>query len=143
MATNASIGYGSKYAIYDDDTAEFVELGEVVSIEGGSDDTDLVDVTHMQSPDRRREYIGGLIDGGEITVELNFVANDFTHKLLREQQIAGTPSEHKVTFPRGETLTVEAIVTSVSWNDPIDDKMSLSFTAKKSGAETWANGGGG
>src|SRR5690625_5864085 len=88
----------------------------------------MINVTNMQSPNRRREFIGGLIEGGEITVELNFAPNDSTHQLLVAEQTAGTPSEHKVTFPDGVTLTVEAIVTSVSWNAPVDDKMSLSFT---------------
>src|SRR5690625_2086257 len=120
MATNASIGYGSKYSIKDKGST-FTDLGEVVNIEGGSDDTDRSDVTHRQSPNRRREFIGGLIEGGEITVELNFAPNDSTHQLLVAEQTAGTPSEHKVTFPDGVTLTVEAIVTSVSWNAPVDE----------------------
>src|SRR5690625_5827761 len=103
MATNASIGYGSKYSIKDNGST-FTDLGEVVNIEGGSDDTDLIDVTHMQSPNRRREFIGGLIEGGEITAELTIEPNDSKRQLLIAEQTARTPSKHILTLPADLTL---------------------------------------
>src|SRR5690625_7740169 len=113
MAKNASIGHGSKYSIKHNGST-FTALGEVVNIEGGSDDTDLIDVTHMQSPNRRREFIGGLIECGEITVELNFAPKVSTHQRLVAEQTAETTSEHKGTFADGVTQTFDAIVTVVS-----------------------------
>ena len=140
MATNAGIGYGTTYEIWDPDisTPALVTLGEVKNVDLGSDETDLIDVTHNASPDRRREFIAGLIDGGEASVELNFVPNSTTDALLRARQTAGDTQQHKVTFPDGSSVTFDAIVRSVGRAVPVDDVMSQTFTAKKTGAEVWA-----
>lgn len=140
MATSADIGSTTTYEIHDPDVSpNYVVLGEVVSIDLGGDESDLIDVTHMASPDNRREFIGGLIDGGEISVELNFVPNNATHQLLRARLTAGDTQNHRITFPGGETVTVGCIVRSISATVPVGDKMSLTFTAKQTGTATWTS----
>lgn len=140
MATSANIGHGLTYEIWDPDlgTPALVTLGEVTDVDLGGDESDLIDVTHTASPGNRREYIGGLIDGGEITVELNFVPGNATHTLLRARLTARDTQQHQITFPDGDVLTVNAIVRNISRTAPVADKMSMSFTAKKTGDETWA-----
>lgn len=139
MATQATIGLGTVYEIFDAEGSpnDYIVLGEVTNIDLGSDESDLIDATHSASPNSRREYVGGLIDGGEASVDLNFVPGSATHALLRARQEARTASSHRITFPDGDVVTFDAIVRSISRTVAMDDKMTMSFTAKKTGAEVW------
>lgn len=47
-------------------------LEEVVSVSGIGKTNNLVDVTNFDSPSGTREYIAGLADGDEFTVECNY-----------------------------------------------------------------------
>jgi hypothetical protein len=74
MTTEARIGWGGKLLVSTDDTeANLTEISEVRSVTFPQITTDEHEVTHLQSPDRFKEYIGGLKDGGEFTASLNYV----------------------------------------------------------------------
>jgi hypothetical protein len=146
MTTQAVIGYGAAYAIYDTSVSPdaYTTLGEVTNIDLGSDDVDQIDATHMSSPNRRREYIPGLIDGGEMTVEMNFVPSSATDVLIRGHMEAGTVANHRVRFPTysggtAQQIIVAASIVSYSRGAPLDDKMVGSITVKKSSSETQGN----
>lgn len=137
--TEAKIGYGSKYAIWDAGLTvpAFVEVAEVINITPGEATADRVDATHMQSPGRRREYISGLIDNGEASFEINWVPGSDTDERLRDLFSSGETVEHKITFPGGITLTYDASIIGFSKVIPIDDRMTATITLAVSGAETW------
>lgn len=140
MATNADIGHGAKYEIWNPalNPAAYVALAEVVNIDPGSDEADLIDATHMDSPNNRREYIGGLIDGAEGTVELNYVPGSATDLLIRARHSLQDTQNHRITFPNGVKLVFPGIVRSIGRSVPVADKMSMSVTVKKAGAESWS-----
>jgi predicted secreted protein len=137
--TEAAIGYGSKYAIWDANAgpAAFVEIAEVINITPGEATADRVDATHMQSPGRRREYISGLIDNGEASFEINWVPGSETDELIRGLFASGDVVQHRITFPGGVTLTYDASIIGYSKVIPIDDRMTATITVAVSGAETW------
>lgn len=135
--TDASIGYGTKYEIFDPTAEEFVEVAEVFNVTPGEATADRIDATHYQSPDRRREYISGLIDSGEASIELNWVPGSDTDVLLRDLFTSGAKVEHRVTFPNDVTLTYEASIIGYSKAIPVDDRMTATITVAVSGAETW------
>lgn len=140
--TAAKIGYGSTYEIWDASlvTPAFVEVAEVINITPGEATADRIDATHMQSPNRRREYISGLIDNGEASFEINWVAGSATDLLLRRLFTSGETVEHRITFagpaPR-VTVTFDASLTGFSKVIPIDDRMTATITVAVSGEETW------
>src|SRR5690349_13584189 len=83
MATDARTGWGGEVHISSDDTAgNLVELVEVVSFDTPQDEADEVEATHLKSPNRRKEFIAGMIDGGEATITLNCVPGSATYNLL-------------------------------------------------------------
>lgn len=137
--TEAKIGYGSTYEIWDKSlaTPAFVEVAEVINITPGEATADRVDATHMQSPNRRREYISGLIDNGEASFEINWVPGSNTDELLRELFKTGDIVQHRITFPGGVTLTYDASIIGFSKVIPIDDRMTATITLAVSGDETW------
>jgi predicted secreted protein len=137
--TEAKIGYGSKYAIWDAAAgpAAFVDVAEVINITPGEATADRVDATHMQSPGRRREYISGLIDSGEASFEINWVPGSETDELIRALFTSGATVEHRITFPGNVTLTYDATIIGFSKVIPIDDRMTATITVAVSGEETW------
>lgn len=136
--SDARIGYDSSYHISNGDSPEtFFEVGEVFNITPGEESTDRVDVTHYKSPDRRREFIAGLIDPGEATFEINWVPGNETDEFLRDLRTSGETRTHKIVFPNDVTVSFDAIILSYSKAIPLDDKMTATITVAVSGAETW------
>jgi predicted secreted protein len=139
---DARIGYGTIYEIWDASltTPAFVEIAEVIEITPGEATSDRIEATHMQSPGRRREYITGLIDSGEATLQINWVPGSDTDVLLRDLFTSGDVVQHRITFagdaPR-TTLTYDGSITGFSKALPIDDRMTATITVAVSGAETW------
>ena len=136
--SDARIGYDSSYHISNGDSPEtFEQIGEVFNITPGEESTDRVDVTHYKSPDRRREFIAGLIDPGEAPFEINWVPGNETDEFIRDLRTSGETRTHKIRFPNGVTVSFDAIILSYSKAIPLDDKMTATITVAVSGAETW------
>lgn len=133
--TDARIGYGTTLEIFHGGV--FVEVAEVTNITPGEATTDRVEATHMKSPDRRREYITGLIDSGEATFDINWIPGSATDLLLRDLFTSGDVVNHRITWSNGVSLTYEASLIGFSKATPIDDRMTATITVAVSGAETW------
>src|SRR5690606_27830857 len=83
--SDATIGWGGEFWLSSDNTTgNLVEMVEVVSFGLPNDQADEVDVTHLKSPNRRKEYILGLKDGGEVQVSLNYVPGSATDIAIRD-----------------------------------------------------------
>lgn len=139
--SDAMIGYTTKYEIWDASAspAAFVEIAEVFNVTPGEASADRIDVTHHQSPGRRREYISGLIDSGEASFELNWIPGSDSDEILRDLFTSGAVVNHRITFPNGVTVTYEASITGFSKAVPVDDRMTATITVAVSGEETWGN----
>lgn len=136
--SEAMIGYNSQYEISNGDEPETWQIiGEAFNITPGEETTDRIDVTHYKSPDRRREFVAGLIDPGEATFEINWIPGNDTDEFIRDLRTAGTTRTHRITFPNGVTVSFDAIILSYSKAIPMDDKMTATITVAVSGAETW------
>lgn len=130
--TVAVIGYNSKLAIYNG--SGFDDVAEVVSLTPPQFSRDAVDATHMQSPSRFREYVAGLMDAGEVQIEINYIPS-LTHVIMTAMT-AGV-GQFQITHPSGIMMRFYAVVTSFAPSLPIDDKMSATATFKISGLPTW------
>lgn len=137
--TEARIGYGTKYRIWDASlpTPGLVEIAEVINVTPGAATADRIDATHMQSPGRRRETIAGLIDTGEASFEINWVPGNGTDILLRGLMASGERVQHEIEFPNGVTLAFDAAITGYEKDIPVDDRMTATITVAVSGEETW------
>lgn len=136
--SNALLGYGSVFEIEDDNSpGVYVPMLEVSSITPPSADLDQIDVTHMQSPNRRREFISGLIDGGECSFDMNFIpgnaSDDRLFQLLTLPVGASRTRNCRVSFPNGVTWSFQAELTKYEPTVPFDDKMTATVTFKVTG----------
>lgn len=138
MTTQARIGHGTLFKIGNGATPEvFTTVGEVTSITPPGMSRDAIDATHEESPDAWREFIGGLKDGGEVSLELNFVPGSATTILLMAE-IEAAPGNKQIVFPAGEVFSFRALCTNFEPEAPLDDKMVASATYKVSGKPTLA-----
>lgn len=98
--TDARIGWGGELHLSTDNTEpNLVELSEVTSVGFPQDEADEHEVTHLKSPGRRKEFIQGLIDGGEFTATLNYVPGGATDLLLTAAKETGDTRKAKIIIP--------------------------------------------
>lgn len=129
--TVAAIGYGSKFAIYNG--SAYIDVAEVTNITWPGYSRDAVDATHMASPNTFREYIAGLMDAGEVSVEINFVPS--ATDVIVAAMVAGV-GQFQIEHVSGMKLQFSAIVTGYEAAVPLDDKMTASATFKVTGKPT-------
>jgi predicted secreted protein len=144
--SDAHTGFGALLLKGDGASPEnFVAVMGVKSMTGPSISRDTHDTTDMQSPSGWREFIGGLVDGGEVSFEANLLPRNET----QNQEAGGWMAEFdktscdsrgnwRIVFPEceGEAegyLEFEGIVTGQSMQFPMDDLMTFSGTIKVSG----------
>lgn len=132
--TEASIGYGSLFAVSTDDGATWTDLAEVSNITPPSSTIDMIDATHMQSPNSDREFIIGLNDPGEASFEMNFVPGSVSDLLIQEVKLARERIKCRITFPNAVTWTFSGLLMTYEPAVPTDDKMTATVTFKVSGS---------
>lgn len=139
MTTQARIGYGTLFKSGDGGSPEaFTTLAEVTNITPPGMSRDTVDATHMESPDAWREFIAGLKDGGEVSVEMNFIANGNAAVMMAELSLDGPSAvkNRQCVFPNGSIFAFAGILTGYEPEAPIDDKMVATATFKVTGKPT-------
>jgi hypothetical protein len=144
----ASIGWGGEVWLSTDATeANLAELVQVVSFALPSDTADRVETTHLKSPNRRREYTSGLVDGGEVTVTLNFRPGSDTDQAIEDALEAGDERYVRFVVPElgvpSWMYDTTVIVTGydkgeVSAGDKMEATVTLSLTGAITGA-TWTS----
>lgn len=116
----------------------FERLCQAMNINGLGETNDLVDVTTFCS-NGNREYISGLADGQEMTVEANYESGDALITAMINDVKNKTNKNYRVIEDNGSPETVYSFAgTPLSWvlNPSVDDKNTISFTIKISGEIT-------
>lgn len=134
MPSSAVLGYNVDFSIYNGST--YTQVAEVTDITWPGYVRDAVEVTYMDSADQFREYIGGLMDGGEVTIEMNWVPAA-TDPLITALT-ASTIGQFKITYNAGVNIVFKAIVTAYQPQSPLGEKLSASATFKVTGKPTWS-----
>ena len=131
FGTSLKIGDGAS-------TEVFTALAEVTGITGPGMSMDTVDIISHTAAGGWKEYAGGLLDGGEIKLELNFLPANTSQHLLTTAMAARTKKNFKIEFPdtAHTTWTFSAFVTNFEPSAPVDGKLSASATLKITGQPT-------
>lgn len=113
MTTQARIGWGGELQLgTGSDPGTLVELGEVRSFNLPQAEADEVDVTHLKSPNRRKEFISGLIDSGTIDAVINYVPGSATDLLLADARDDGDTRAVRFIIPDQTGTAAWQITTS-------------------------------
>lgn len=122
----------------------FTSIANVTSIGGPERTRETIDVTSHDSPDQWMEFVGGLKDGGEISLELNYDPTESTHDLDDDFDDV-LPRNYRIVILPGTddeyTWTISGILTQLGDEFPYDDKMSRNMTCKVTGKPTLAQTG--
>lgn len=140
--TDAKIGWGSSFAIGDGatPTETFTPLAEVLNVTPPSDTVDIIDATHMASVNRTREYIPGLIDPGEASIEMNFVPGSAADLAIQALKGLSVTTNFQIIFAPGGsgavTWTFAGFLTGYEPAAPFDDKMTATVNIKVTSSYT-------
>jgi len=132
MATSASIGNGAQFQIESATPGTFTAIAEVYDITPPNETTDVIDASHMGSPDR--EFIMGLTDPGETSFEMNFVPGSASEGLLLAAKATRLAKKFRIVFPNDQTWTFSGLLTGYEPAVPNDDKMTATVTIKVTGS---------
>lgn len=137
MTTTARIGYGTLFQTGDGNSPEaWTTLAEVTSITPPNMARDSIDASHEQSPDGWREFIAGMKDGGDVTIEMNFDPDSTSvAALMAELNLSGPAATktRRILFPDTSTFDFEAFLTAFEPDAPLDDRMTATATFKITG----------
>jgi hypothetical protein len=127
--TLARIGWGGKLYVSTDNTeANLALVDEVRECSFPTDEVDEAEATHLNSPGRRREFVPGLIDGGEFTATMNYVPGSASDLLLTGAKDAGDTRKVRIVVPD------ETGAGTADWN------MVVSAFIKKYAPDTMSTG---
>lgn len=122
-------------------TEVFTVIANVTNIGGPDRSRETIDVTAHDSPDGWMEFIGGLKDGGEISVDLNYDPRETTHE-LDDDFDDSEPRNYQIILLPGSadefTWSIAGVMTGLGDEFPYDDKMARTVTIKVSGKPTLA-----
>lgn len=110
----------------------FTAIANVTDITPPALERETLDVTTHGSPDAWREFIGGLKDGGEVSIDINY--DPRLHDSIVDDLSDEEPRDYKVVWPG--TLgdwEFKAVMTGFEPEAPHDDKLAASATFKVSG----------
>ena len=133
--TTAELGYGSLVEISTDDGATYASAGQVSGdITPPSDTLDIIDATHMQSPDGNKELIVGLSDPGNCSYPIHFNASSAVDALYRAIKAARERVKVRITFPNAVTWTFSALLMTYAPAIPINDRQTAEVSWKVTGS---------
>jgi hypothetical protein len=137
--TLATIGWGAKVYLQDGGGV-YQQLSEVTAFPFPEDAIADVKATHLLSPNRREEYIAGLIDGGTGDIVMNYVPGSATDALCRDLVASGSTRGFRVQILQPDTtyyeIDVNVIGKQYKRTAPIDNKMDATLTVRFTGAST-------
>jgi hypothetical protein len=140
--TAAKTGWGGEFW-FDNNSDVLTELVEVKSFTLPNGETEELDATHLKSPNRRREFIAGMIDDGDLTVVMNYVPGSATDLLIMQAFTEGDIRDYKAVVPRVSAnwlVTGTAYIKGVDRGEIVADGiMEVTVTLRVSGAATEAS----
>lgn len=107
-----------------------VPIAEIKNVSGPSIKADVVDVSNVTTSDGFAQSLVGLIDGGEVSFDLNIVPGTGGWAALVALWAAGTKSAHVITWAAGKTCTFQGIITALSPTAPLAGGATASATCK-------------
>src|SRR3972149_3606612 len=141
--SNAVFAHGTLLKIGDGATPVegFTTIAEVNDLGGPSLALEAVDVTNPPPLEGWREFIGGLLDGGEVSFSINYQPTHATHNnttgLLRDMRTR-TKRNFQLVFTDigGTTWSFTALVTGFEPGAPVDAQLTADVTLQITGKPT-------
>lgn len=129
---DTDIGFGADFLRGVGTPLVYTTVGEVIDLKLPELTRDTKDATHYKSPERWREYIGGLREGGEVGVTIQFADPADLGTLMGDLQ-QDAPIAYRIAFPDATAWSFTGLVTKAAPAVPMEERMTCEFTVKLSG----------
>ena len=132
--SNAIAAIGTKFYRWSEDSTQWVQIAEVVSISGPGMARESIEVTSLDSTDGFREKITGLRDGGTVSLSLNFRRD--MYDLLKADYDSDDLQNYKIVLPDTDetTFAFEGYVMELPPAFEVGDRITLEVNIEISGA---------
>lgn len=116
-------------------------IEEVFSVSGLGKQNDLIDVTNFDSPSGTKEYIAGLADGSEISVEANYIPSATVQAAVMAAVDSGSTRLCRLVYTGSspnKTFNFSAVAIGYEVGPSPTEQNTITFTLKVSGEITRA-----
>jgi hypothetical protein len=135
--TKAKIGHGATFKRGDGaDPEVFTEIGEVVDVKIPKHSADALDGTHSTSAGKYREFIKGLRQLEEFSLEINLDSTSAEAVTIFGDFSADGARNYQVADVDGSTFTFAALVIGVDAGLPTADKQVVTVDFRPTGIPT-------
>lgn len=141
MSTIAIIANGTLLKIGDGASTEnFTVVPECMKLTGPAVNYDLLDATSHDSAGFFREFIPGLADGDNISIDVNWKPSNTVHKGLRVDSYARTRRNFKTVFPDAtdNTVLTATYIKTITPKADIGTILAAAATLKVTGLPVWS-----
>lgn len=111
-------------------------VGSLTEINNPGMEANIIDVTNHGSSDNSKEFLGGLKDGGEVSLSGFYDYSDAGQAYLRNN--IGASAACVITYSNGNKASFTGIIKSAGEGAPLDEAVPFSATIKVSGKITYA-----
>lgn len=128
--------FGTAFQIEDTVTpGTFISVAHVTNVTAPAIERETLDVTAHDSANGYMEFLGGLKNGGEVSIELNY--DPTAHDSLVAHMDTSDPLNYKIKWPGalGE-WAFTAVMTGFAPEAPYDDKLTAEVSFQVSGKPT-------
>lgn len=134
--------FGTQFLRDSTGAGAYVAIASVSDGDGPNQSRESIDTTAHDSPNKYREFVKGLKDGGDVNITLNWDPGQLTHVTLRGDFEEDALRNYRIIFLPGDadeaTVTFAAMITDMGHAWPIDDKLEQEVTFKISGQPVWS-----
>jgi tail tube protein len=137
MATSAFNAQGSIIAREGTTPGTYTSIAEIRSFSGPGGSASIIDATTLLSTGK--EKVMGLMDEGQLTLEMNFVPGDSGQQALLADRAAQLKKNFRITFSdvNNATATFGAYVMSFTVGGGVDALTTATVTLEITGAVVW------
>jgi hypothetical protein len=114
--------------------ATFTNVGNLKDFSGFDGSSSEIDRTNMSST--AKEYLLGLTDPGQFTINIDYDAANAGHAALRAKQVSGAISNFQLTLPNTNVITFTGFVKKFSLAGGVDALLKTAVDIRISGAIT-------
>ena len=132
--------YGAYGAVLKRVTGGPTTIAQIRDIGGPGVSMDTIDVTTHDSTDAWREFVAGLKDGGEVSLDLVYDPDSPSQTLLRTDLDGRTKASYSITLTDATPaiITFDCFVTAFEPSAAVEDELGLSATLKVTGEPVWS-----
>ena len=120
--------------------ATWINTAKIKDLTFPEESRDTSEDAYLDEADGYKEFVAGMIDGGEVSLVLKWDIADVGQVAINSKFDPATDGiiYGRITLPTGDTFTYKAVLTGRGNEVPKNETITQSFKLKVSGKPAWA-----